>query len=71
MEAVTLLELQKMVNKAKYVYVFCHAFDTQVEVKKGNLKDIIRNQLCNVNIDPNSDYCLAEFDGEELWIDQL
>jgi hypothetical protein len=71
MEAVTLLELQKMVNKAKYVYVFCHAVDTQIEVKKGHLKEIIKNQMINKNIDLNFPYCLAELDDDELWIDQL
>ncbi len=71
MENVTLLELQKMINKAKYVHVFCHAIDTQVEVKKGDLKEIIKKQAINMNINPHDQYCMAELDDDELWIDQL
>ena len=71
METVSLTQLQQLINKAKYIYSFSHALDCSVEVKKGHIKEIVKNQLCNTNIDPNGDYCLVEVDDDELWIDQL
>ena len=71
METVSLLKLQQLINKAKYVYSFSHALDCSVEVKKGHIKEIVKTQLCNTSIDPNGDYCLVEVDDDELWIDQL
>ena len=45
MENVNLIELQKMVNKAKYIYIYAPALDTHVEVKKFNIKEIVKNPI--------------------------
>ena len=71
MENVNLIELQKMVNKAKYIFIWAPALDAHVEVKKFNIKEIVKNQIVNLNNDPHLPYCTAELDGDELTIDTL
>jgi hypothetical protein len=71
MENVNVMELQQMINKAKYVYIYAPAVEAHVEVKKGNLKEIIKNQMINKNIDLNEDYVMAQLHDDELWIDTI
>ena len=72
LDAVNLNVLNKYVKKAKYIFVYAHSLETYVEVKKTNIKEIIKHKYLNTHIDPiRDDIASLRIEDDELWIDTI